>query len=51
MHVIGMVEAINQRYLVDEKRVRLKELYRLATPTSGKSFSVLILKGLLFLYI
>lgn len=34
--VIGMVKATNQRYLVDNKRVGLKELYRLATPTSGK---------------
>lgn len=33
--VIGMVKATNQRYLVDEKRVSLKELYRLAKPTSG----------------
>ncbi|GIO23019.1 IS4 family transposase ISDha5 [Oceanobacillus sp. J11TS1] len=33
--VIGMVKATNQRYLVDQKRVGLKELYRLATPTSG----------------
>lgn len=33
--VIGMVKATNQRYLVNEKRVDLKELYRLATPTSG----------------
>src|SRR5690625_3354679 len=33
--VIGMIKATNQRYLVDQKRVGLKELYRLATPTSG----------------
>jgi hypothetical protein len=33
--VIGMVKATNQRYLVGEKRVSLKELYRLATLTSG----------------
>lgn len=33
--VIGMVKATNQRYLVDEKRVNLKELYRLAKPASG----------------
>src|SRR5690625_3948537 len=33
--VIGMVKATNQRYLVNEKRVDLKELYRLATPTPG----------------
>jgi hypothetical protein len=34
--VIGMVKATNQRYIVNEKRVDLKELYRLATPTAGK---------------
>ncbi len=34
--VIGMVKATNQRYMVDDQRVDLKELYRLATPTSGK---------------
>lgn len=33
--VIGMVKATNQRYLVGQKRVGLKDLYRLATPTSG----------------
>lgn len=33
--VLGMVKATNQRYVVDEKRVDLKELYRLATPTLG----------------
>lgn len=33
--VIGMVKATNQRYLVNEKRVDLKELYHLAEPTAG----------------
>lgn len=33
--VIGMVKAINQRYLVNQNRVGLKELYRLSSPTSG----------------
>lgn len=33
--VIGMVKATNQRYLVNKKRVDLKELYRLAEPTIG----------------
>lgn len=32
--VIGMVKATNQRYLVNDERVSLKELYRLATPTT-----------------
>lgn len=32
--VIGMVKATNQRYLVNNKRVGLKELYRLAAPTT-----------------
>lgn len=30
--VIGMIKNLKQRYLVDGKRVRLDELYRLATP-------------------
>lgn len=33
--VIGMVKNLKQRYLVDDKRVSLKELYRLAAPTQG----------------
>ena len=33
--VIGMVKATNQRYLANEKRVDLKELYHLAEPTAG----------------
>lgn len=32
LDVIGMVKATNQRYLVNQKRVDLKELYRLASP-------------------
>lgn len=39
--VIGMVKATNQRYIVDEERFSLKELYHLATPTSGKKRSIL----------
>ena len=35
--VIGIVKSTNQRYLVDQKRVGLKELYRLASPTSGNN--------------
>ena len=34
--MIGMVKATNQRYIVDDKRVSLKELYSFATPTLGK---------------
>lgn len=34
--VIGMVKATNQRYLVNDKRLSLKELYRVATPTAYK---------------
>lgn len=33
--VIGMVKATNQRYLINGKRVDLRELYRLATPALG----------------
>ncbi|MTT33354.1 transposase [Terrilactibacillus sp. BCM23-1] len=33
LDVIGMVKATNQRYLVNQKRVGLKDLYRLASPT------------------
>ena len=36
LDVIGMVKATNQRYLVNEKRLSLKELYKMATPVSGK---------------
>lgn len=36
LDVIGMVKNLKQRYLVDEKRLSLKQLYRLAKPTNGK---------------
>ena len=36
LDVIGMVKALNQRYLVGDERVSLKELYRLAAPVKGK---------------
>jgi hypothetical protein len=36
LDVIGMVKNLKQRYLVDHKRVSLKELYRMAQPVSGK---------------
>lgn len=36
LDVIGMVKALNQRYLVGDERVNLKELYRLATPVKEK---------------
>ena len=34
--VIGMVKATNQRYLVNNQRVDLKQLYKLATPTNRR---------------
>lgn len=37
LDVIGMVKATNQRYLVNGKRLSLKELYKVATPVSGKN--------------
>ena len=36
LDVIGMVQATNQRYLVDHRRLSLKELYKVATPVQGK---------------
>ena len=36
LDVIGMVKATNQRYLVNDQRLSLKELYKVATPVSGK---------------
>ena len=36
LDVIGMVKNLKQRYLYDDQRVSLKELYTLATPTEGK---------------
>ncbi|MCM3730050.1 IS4 family transposase, partial [Neobacillus cucumis] len=37
LDVIGMVKNLKQRYLVDDKRVSLKELYRLAAPIQGRT--------------
>jgi hypothetical protein len=34
LDVIGMVKATNQRYLVNNQKLSLKELYRVATPVS-----------------
>ncbi|KGR91497.1 transposase [Ureibacillus massiliensis 4400831 = CIP 108448 = CCUG 49529] len=36
LDVIGMVKATNQRYLVNNKKLSLKELYKVAAPVSGK---------------
>ncbi|MGN7479011.1 IS4 family transposase [Solibacillus silvestris] len=36
LDVIGMVKATNQRYLVNGKRLSLKELYKVAAPVYGK---------------
>lgn len=36
LDVIGMVKATNQRYIVQNKLVSLKELYHLAIPTQGQ---------------
>lgn len=36
LDVIGMVKDTNQRYLVNQKRLSLKELYKVAAPVSGK---------------
>jgi hypothetical protein len=36
LDVIGMVKAGNQRYIVNNQRVSLKDLYRLATSVQGK---------------
>lgn len=36
LEVIGMVKATNQRYIVNNRRVSLKELYSLAIPVQGK---------------
>lgn len=36
LDVIGMVKATNQRYLVGDKLVSLKQLYRYAQPVQGK---------------
>src|SRR5699024_3896115 len=37
LDVIGMVKKLKQRYVVNDKRVSLDELYRLAKPTDGKN--------------
>lgn len=36
MDVIGMVKPTNQRYLVNHKKLSLKELYKVSTPVSGQ---------------
>ncbi|MFC0562427.1 IS4 family transposase [Halalkalibacter alkalisediminis] len=36
LDVIGMVKNLKQRYLIQEKKFGLKELYHLATPIQGK---------------
>lgn len=36
LDVIGMVKNLKQRYLINDKKVSLKELYQLASPTQGK---------------
>ncbi|MFY3792139.1 IS4 family transposase [Ureibacillus sp. MALMAid1270] len=36
LDVIGMVKATNQRYVVNNKKLSLKELYKVAAPVSGK---------------
>lgn len=36
LDVIGMVKNTNQRYLVDNQRLSLKELYSFAKPLQGK---------------
>ena len=41
LDVIGMVKATNQRYLVNGKKLSLKELYSAATPVQGKNKVIL----------
>ena len=41
LDVIGMVKATNQRYLVNGRKLSLKELYSFATPAHGKNKGVL----------
>jgi len=41
LDVIGMVKATNQRYLVNSRKLSLKELYSVATPAQGKNKGVL----------
>lgn len=41
LDVIGMVKSTNQRYLVNGRKLSLKELYSAATPVQGKSKGIL----------
>ena len=41
LDVIGMVKADHKRYLVDGRRLSLKELYCAATPVQGKNKHIL----------
>jgi len=41
LDVIGMVKATNQRYLVNGRKLSLKELYSVATPVQGKYKGIL----------
>jgi len=41
LDVIGMVKATNQRYLVNGRKLSLKELYSVATPAQGKKRRIL----------
>jgi len=41
LDVIGMVKPTNQRYLVNGRKLSLKELYCVATPVQGKLKGVL----------
>jgi hypothetical protein len=41
LDVIGMVKPTNQRYLVNGRKLSLKELYRVAKPAQGKSKGIL----------
>jgi hypothetical protein len=41
LDVIGMVKSANQRYMVNHRRLSLKELYSVAKPVSGKKKQIL----------
>lgn len=41
LDVIGMVKSTNQRYLVNGRKLSLKELYSVATPVQGKNKGIL----------
>ena len=41
LDVIGMVKSTNQRYLVNGRKLSLKELYSAATPVQGKTKGIL----------